>query len=164
MKSANTVYDELNLVKGKAIKRIGVVDLGSYYIFEYSGTTPSEGMYLYAIRSKDWGIANGNNFMSAEIQPLTLFDELRTKNGAFNNKEYNVLIPLTSKFNVYNYLTMLSIVNNQGFTIEEIITISKNYLKENKNAGNRKYPFPGMLHPPSSSASSALHGVRRNTP
>lgn len=40
---------------------------------------------------------------------------------SFNNKEYNVLIPLTSKFNVYNYLTMLSIVNNQGFTIEEII-------------------------------------------
>jgi UDP-N-acetylmuramoyl-L-alanyl-D-glutamate--2,6-diaminopimelate ligase len=39
----------------------------------------------------------------------------------FNNKEYEVLIPLTSKFNIYNYLTMLSIVNNCGFSIEDII-------------------------------------------
>ena len=39
----------------------------------------------------------------------------------FNNKEYNVTIPLTSKFNVYNYLTMLSIVNNYGISIEDII-------------------------------------------
>ena len=39
----------------------------------------------------------------------------------YDGKEYEVLIPLTSKFNVYNYLTMLSIVNNCGFSIEEII-------------------------------------------
>ena len=40
---------------------------------------------------------------------------------SYNNKEYNVLIPLTSKFNIYNYLTMLSIVNQCGFSIEQII-------------------------------------------
>ena len=40
---------------------------------------------------------------------------------SFNNKEYNVVIPLTSKFNIYNYLTMLSIVNQIGIKIEDII-------------------------------------------
>ena len=40
---------------------------------------------------------------------------------SFNNKVYNVVVPLTSKFNVYNYLTMLSIVNNYSFSIEDII-------------------------------------------
>ncbi len=39
----------------------------------------------------------------------------------YENNSYNVTIPLTSKFNVYNYLTMLSIVNNYGFNIEDII-------------------------------------------
>ena len=39
----------------------------------------------------------------------------------YENNNYNVTIPLTSKFNVYNYLTMLSIINNYGFDIEDII-------------------------------------------
>ena len=39
----------------------------------------------------------------------------------YNNKEYNIIIPLTSKFNIYNYLTMLSIVNNYGFDINIIL-------------------------------------------
>ena len=42
-------------------------------------------------------------------------------NFSFENKNYNVIIPLTSKFNVYNYLTMLSLVNNCGYSIDEII-------------------------------------------
>jgi UDP-N-acetylmuramoyl-L-alanyl-D-glutamate--2,6-diaminopimelate ligase len=40
---------------------------------------------------------------------------------SYDNKEYNTLIPLTSKFNIYNYLTMLSIVNQYGFSINKII-------------------------------------------
>ena len=43
----------------------------------------------------------------------------------YNKKDYNVIIPLTSKFNIYNYLTMLSIVNNCGFDIDEIISNTK---------------------------------------
>ena len=39
----------------------------------------------------------------------------------YDNKEYDVVIPLTNMFNIYNYLTMLSIVNNCGFSIEDII-------------------------------------------
>lgn len=40
---------------------------------------------------------------------------------SFNNKTYNCIIPLASKFNVYNYLTMLSIVNQYGIDIDKII-------------------------------------------
>ena len=39
----------------------------------------------------------------------------------YKNINYDVIVPLTSKFNVYNYLTMLSIVNNYGIPIEDII-------------------------------------------
>lgn len=45
---------------------------------------------------------------------------------SFDNKEYNVIVPLTSKFNVYNYLTMLSIVNNCGYTVDQIIEKTPN--------------------------------------
>ena len=61
---------------------------------------------------------NGNyKIIKTDINPV------ETKlTFSFENKEYNVTVPLTSKFNVYNYLTMLSIVNNYGFSIEEIIS------------------------------------------
>lgn len=44
---------------------------------------------------------------------------------SFKNKQYDVTIPLTSKFNIYNYLQMLSIVNNCGFDIKDIINKTK---------------------------------------
>ena len=37
---------------------------------------------------------------------------------------WNVTTPLTSKFNVYNYLTCLSIVNQYGFSINDILKIT----------------------------------------
>lgn len=43
---------------------------------------------------------------------------------SFENKEYNITIPLTSKFNVYNYLTCLSIVNQYGFDIDKILEVT----------------------------------------
>lgn len=40
---------------------------------------------------------------------------------SFEGKSYDVLVPLTSKFNVYNYLTVVSILNQYGFSIDEIV-------------------------------------------
>lgn len=40
----------------------------------------------------------------------------------YDNNKYEVRIPLTSKFNVYNYLTMLSILNQYGVSVEDIIS------------------------------------------
>ena len=47
------------------------------------------------------------------------------------DKEYDVTTNLTSKFNIYNYMTMVSIVNSLGFDISSIIEITKN-LKQPK--------------------------------
>lgn len=47
-------------------------------------------------------------------------------NFSFDNKDYDVVIPLTSKFNVYNYLTMLSIVHEYGIDIDKIIKETPN--------------------------------------
>lgn len=44
---------------------------------------------------------------------------------SYNNKSYKVTTNLTSKFNIYNYLTCLSILNNIGFNIEDILKITK---------------------------------------
>ena len=44
----------------------------------------------------------------------------------FENKKYEVTTPLTSKFNVYNYLTMLSIVNNLSVDVDKIVEETKN--------------------------------------
>ena len=42
-----------------------------------------------------------------------------------NNKEYNVTTNLTSKFNVYNYFTMFSILCELGFDINDLIDKTK---------------------------------------
>lgn len=44
---------------------------------------------------------------------------------SYNNETYQVATNLTSKFNIYNYLTCVSILNNLGFSILDIIKITK---------------------------------------
>ncbi len=45
---------------------------------------------------------------------------------SYQNEDYNVKINLISSFNVYNYLMSLAIVNNLGFSINEIIDKTSN--------------------------------------
>lgn len=40
---------------------------------------------------------------------------------SYNKEKYEVDTPLTSKFNIYNYMTMLAICNQLGFNINDII-------------------------------------------
>ena len=49
----------------------------------------------------------------------------------YDGKEYSVATNLTSKFNVYNYFTMFSILHELGFEINELIEKTK-YLKAPK--------------------------------
>lgn len=63
-------------------------------------------------------------------QNYKLKDYNDTENGTFiefsvDDKDYEVETNLRSNFNVYNYLTMLSLVNSLGFSIEEIINYTK---------------------------------------
>ena len=43
----------------------------------------------------------------------------------YENKEYNVTTNLTSKFNVYNYMTSLAILHECGYSLQEIINKTK---------------------------------------
>ena len=45
---------------------------------------------------------------------------------SYNDKKYEITTNLTSIFNIYNYLTALSILNTIGFTIEDILKITNN--------------------------------------
>lgn len=49
----------------------------------------------------------------------------------YNKSEYKTTIPLTSKFNIYNYLTCLAICNQLGFKIDDILNKTK-YIKAPK--------------------------------
>lgn len=42
----------------------------------------------------------------------------------YDNKEYSVKINLKSKFNIYNYISSLAILNSLGKSIEDIISVS----------------------------------------
>ena len=63
----------------------------------------------------------------AKNYKINTYEEI--KNGtlidfSYNNIAYKVETNLKSRFNVYNYLTTLSIVNNLGYKIDEIINIT----------------------------------------
>ena len=70
-------------------------------------------IFDYGYKAKDYKI---NTY--EEINNGTLI------NFTYNDKTYKVETNLKSRFNVYNYLTTLSIVNNLGYSIEEIINIT----------------------------------------
>ncbi len=61
------------------------------------------------------------NVKSADINPA------ETKiNFTYQNETFEVTTNLTSKFNVYNYITSLAILHECGFSIDEIIFKTKN--------------------------------------
>ena len=44
---------------------------------------------------------------------------------SYDNKEYNTTINLTGKFNIYNYLTCISILNTLGFSLDDLVLNTK---------------------------------------
>lgn len=65
-------------------------------------------------------------FNNSDYQIISYEDILTGTNLKFkiDNKEYNVKTNLKSNFNVYNYLTALALVNNLGYSIDDIIKIT----------------------------------------
>ena len=60
------------------------------------------------------------NIIKADINPAET-----TIKFTNSNKEYSVTTNLTSKFNVYNYITVLAILHEYGYSIDEIIAKTK---------------------------------------
>lgn len=61
-----------------------------------------------------------------KIKNYDIYPDHTNINIEYNNKSFNVTTNLTSKFNIYNYLTCLSTLHELGFSIESILDITKN--------------------------------------
>lgn len=60
-----------------------------------------------------------------KIEKFDILPDHTNLEFSYDNKNYQVTTNLTSKFNIYNYLTCLSILNSIGFSINEIIKVTK---------------------------------------
>ncbi len=69
---------------------------------------------------KTYGLKGDYKIESFDIKP----DKTNLKFG-YQNQDYEVTTNLTSKFNVYNYLTCLATLNSIGFTIADLIKVTK---------------------------------------
>ena len=64
---------------------------------------------------------NGTDYQIISYEDTLKGTKLKFK---YNDKEYETETNLKSKFNVYNYITTLSLVNNMGFSIEQILEVT----------------------------------------
>lgn len=55
---------------------------------------------------------------------LTNYELYLDKSVIMLNNKYEILLNIPGKYNIYNYLLALGIVNNLGYSIEEIITVT----------------------------------------
>ena len=77
--------------------------------------------------TKTFGIGNADY----DIKEFDIHPDYTDIKFKVLEQEYNVTINLTSKFNIYNYMTMVSIVNSLGFDVSSITKITKD-LKQPK--------------------------------
>ncbi len=89
------------------------------YMLVNSDDLSSEKFKIYK-NTLSFGLKGDYKILDYNITPASTHIKF-----SYKNNEYEVTTNLTSKFNIYNYLTSLSIVNNLGFSIESIINITK---------------------------------------
>lgn len=75
---------------------------------------------------KNYKTLGFNNNFDYNITNTIITPSKSTINFTYLNNDYEVTTRLTSKFNVYNYMTSLAIINALGYNIEEIIETTKN--------------------------------------
>lgn len=64
---------------------------------------------------------NNSNYQIVSYEDVLTGTNLKFK---VDNKDYEVKTNLKSTFNVYNYLTALALVNNLGYSVEDIIKVT----------------------------------------
>lgn len=95
--SAGTAYNYVDFENKKYYKCVDRVDLGTFEeIYPYSGVTPEEGRYVYAINISTINAKQNSNAI-CELFDSVSFDELISKDGMFLNSAYNQLLISTSK-------------------------------------------------------------------
>lgn len=71
-------------------------------------------------KTKTYGF-NGTDYKIISYEDSLKGTKIKFK---YNEKEYEIETNLKSKFNVYNYITTLSLVNNMGYSIEQILEVT----------------------------------------
>ncbi len=96
--SAGTAYNYVDLENKKYYKCVDKVDLGTFKeMYPYSGVTPEEGRYVYAINISTINTKSNSNAI-CELFDSVSFDELTSKDGMFLNSAFNQLLVSTSKY------------------------------------------------------------------
>lgn len=72
------------------------------------------------INSKTYGMTGDYKILNYDILP-----DHTNLEFSYEEKNYQVTTNLTSKFNIYNYLACLAILNTIGFSIDSIVDITK---------------------------------------
>lgn len=95
--SAGTAYNYVDFENKKYYKYVDKVDLGTFKeIYLYSGVTPEEGRYVYAINISAIK-TKSNSKAICELFDSISFDELISKDGMYLNPSYHQLLISTSK-------------------------------------------------------------------
>lgn len=91
------VYNYVDYEDKKFYKYVNRVDLGALTnIYEYSGLTPQEGLYIFAINISNINVKDGSSAI-CELFNSIPYDDLASKEGMFLNVAYNQLLISTNK-------------------------------------------------------------------
>lgn len=82
----------------------------------------------------DKSLTLGKNGCNYKLLGYELFNTYSNIKFSCNDVIYDVKSNLIGKFNVYNYLTSLSIINNFGFSLLDIIAVTNNIVVPNGRA------------------------------
>lgn len=100
------------------LKIINYLDDNAYILLNSDDVSSAK--FMIHKNYKTFGLDGNYKILNYEILP-----DHTNLEFSYDNKTYQVTTNLTSKFNIYNYLTSLSILNTIGFKIESIIDITK---------------------------------------
>ena len=91
------VYNYVDYENKKFYKYVNRVDLGTFTEFYvYSGLTPSDGRYVYAVNISEAMVKDGSSAICELFNSIS-YDDLTSKDGMFLNVAYNQLLISTNK-------------------------------------------------------------------
>ena len=110
------VYNYVDYENKKFYKYVNRVDLGTFTeICVYSGLTPSDGRYIYAVNISDAMVKDSSSAIHELFNSIS-FDDLTSKDGMFLNVAYNKLLISTNKCKSVEELK--AYINNKYFYYE----------------------------------------------
>ena len=101
------------------LKIVNYLDKGAYILLNSDDKSSTKFMERYPLY-KTYGLNGDYKIINHNIHP-----DHTDLVFSYNNKEYKVTTNLTSKFNVYNYLTCISVLNTLGINLDELVGITK---------------------------------------